>query len=150
MSGSDVPPGTMDPAVEGSMVRDLFVRVMSPEFVRYFGASVVALAVDTTVLLALSRVMHYTIAAAIGFLVGSLVHYVVVVRFVFRKRRLEARRWLEATLFVTIGIGALVANVSTIALCVEWLGAPLLLAKMVAAGVSFLLAYGGRKAALFV
>ena len=102
-----------------------------------------------TILMLLARLMHYAWAAVVGFLVGSLVHYLISVRFVFRRRRLAHRRWMETVIFFAVGAVALGVNVGTIVAAVEWGGLPLLAAKLVAAGVSFLVAYGGRKALLF-
>ncbi|MCF8151701.1 MAG: GtrA family protein [Burkholderiaceae bacterium] len=124
-------------------------RHLTPEFFRYFAASVVALVVDTSMLLILARIVHYVVAAAAGFLIGSLVHYVLSVRFVFRTRKLQYRRWLETSVFLLVGLVALAVNVGVIALCVEWLSFQLFAAKLVAAGVSFVVAFVGRKMALF-
>lgn len=83
-------------------------RHLTPEFFRYFAASVGALVVDTSVLLLLARHIHYAMAAAAGFLIGSLVHYVLSVRFVFRTRKLQFWRWLESSVFFLVGLVAFV------------------------------------------
>jgi putative flippase GtrA len=124
-------------------------RHLTPEFFGYFVASVAALVVDTSVMLLLARHIHYAMAATAGFLIGSLVHYVLSVRFVFQMRKLQFRRRLESSVFFLVGLAALVVNVGVIALCVEWLSLQLFIAKLVAAGVSLIVAFVGRKAALF-
>ncbi|MBI5920361.1 MAG: GtrA family protein [Betaproteobacteria bacterium] len=119
------------------------------EFGRYFAASLVALGVDVSVLLSLAQMMHYTIAATLGFLVGSLVHYRLSVRFVFQRRKLIHQKSVETAVFIAAGVLGLAVNVSVIATCVEWLAFPLIFAKLVASGASFMAGYATRKMALF-
>jgi putative flippase GtrA len=121
------------------------------EFVRYFGVSLLALVVDTALLLYLARVVHWNdmVSATIGFLVGSVVHYLLAIRLVFTHRRLVHHVPTESLLYIVIGLVGLVVNDAIIYACVNWLQAPLLMAKLVAAGGSFLVGYGGRKVFLF-
>jgi putative flippase GtrA len=121
------------------------------EFVRYFGISLLALVVDTALLLYLARVVHWNdmVAATIGFLVGSVVHYLLAVKLVFIHRRFGHRVTAESVLYIGIGLVGLVINDTVIYVCINWLQAPLLMAKLVAAGSSFLAGYAGRKVFLF-
>lgn len=124
-------------------------RLRGLEFAKYFLVSLLALMVDTGLLLFLARYMHYLIAASIGFGVGAGVHYVLSVSFVFKRRKWRHRRWLESSAFVLVGLMALGVNIAVIAAGIEWLGLPLLLAKIGAAGCSFLFGYVARKVVLF-
>ncbi|MFA7282553.1 MAG: GtrA family protein [Sterolibacterium sp.] len=119
------------------------------EFGRYFAASLIALGIDIAVLLSLAQVIHYAIAATLGFLAGSLVHYTLSVRFVFQRRKLIHQKSVETLVFIAAGVIGLIVNVSVIAACVEWLAFPLLLAKLIASGASFVTGYATRKLALF-
>lgn len=119
------------------------------EFSRYFLVSVVALGVDMGALLLLAQFIHYVWAATASFLLGAVVHYFFSVLFVFQRRQMLSRRWLEASLFVGSGVLALLVNVSVIAVGVEWLSLPLVWAKLLAAGASFVFGYGLRKLVLF-
>lgn len=121
------------------------------EFVRYFSVSLFALVVDTALLLYLARVVHWNdmAAATIGFLVGSVVHYLLAVRLVFVHRRLVHHVTVEGVLYVAIGLVGLIVNDAVIFASVNWLQAPLLMAKLVAAGGSFMVGYVGRKVFLF-
>lgn len=121
------------------------------EFVRYFSVSLLALVVDTALLLYLARVMHWNdmVAATIGFLVGSVVHYLLAVRLVFTHRRLAGHVPTEGLLYIVIGLIGLVVNDAVIYVGVNWLQAPLLVAKFAAAGGSFMVGYVGRKVFLF-
>lgn len=121
------------------------------EFIRYFAVSLLALAVDTSLLLYLARIVQWNdmVAATSGFLVGSIVHYLLAVRLVFTRRRLAHHVTAESLLYIAIGAIGLVVNDAIIYACVSWLHAPLLMAKLAAAGGSFLVGYGGRKVFLF-
>lgn len=121
------------------------------EFVRYFLVSLLALVVDTALLLYLARVMHWNdiVAATVGFLVGSAVHYLLAVRLVFTHRRLAHHVPIESVLYVVIGLVGLIVNDAVIYAGVNWLQAPLLVAKLAAAGGSFMVGYVGRKVFLF-
>lgn len=136
------------PVVPKSAVRRLSPALLF-EFARYFAVSVVALGVDVGLLLWLAQTIHYTIAASLSFLAGAVVHYLLSVRFVFRQRRLHARRGAELAIFVGAGALALLVNTGVIALGVEVFALPLLAAKMVAAVCSFVFGYVVRKLALF-
>ncbi len=116
---------------------------------RYFAVSVIALIVDMLVLLILAEWIHYTLAASISFLIGAGVHYLLSILFVFRQRRMSSKRLAEIAIFFAAGLGALLLNVAVIAFCVEVLAAPLAIAKLVAAGFSFVFGYVVRKMVLF-
>lgn len=119
------------------------------EFVAYLMVSVLALGVDVAVLLSLSRVFHYLAAASAGFLVGAMVSYVLSTTWAFRFRRLAHRRRVEFSLFVSVGLGALVLSNVAIFVGVDVLGIELLAAKVVAAGASFMFGFACRKWILF-
>ncbi len=121
------------------------------EFVRYFAISGVALAVDTSLFLALVRLMDvdYMVAATIGFIAGSLLHYTLAVRLVFTHRKLAHNAVAESALYIAIGVIGLAVNNAIIYACVSWLQAPLLMAKLAAAAGSFLAGYMARKLILF-
>ena len=122
---------------------------LAGEFARYFIASILALVMDISLLLLLAKFVHYTIAASISFIAGSVVHYWLSVLFVFQRRKLASRKWAESAIFVAAGVFGLVVNVGVIALCVELFLAPLIVAKLIAAGFSFMSGYVVRKLALF-
>lgn len=130
-------------------MRGVRLRALASEFLRYFFASLLALVVDMVLLIVLAHYMHYAVAATISFICGAAVHYGISVAFVFRRRRIERRKLLESLIFFAAGAGALVVNVSLIALCVEFFSAPLPVAKLVAAGGSFVFGYVVRKLTLF-
>lgn len=119
------------------------------ELSRYFAVSMVALIIDTGLLLVLAKTIHYLLAACIAFLTGTLVHYIMSVRLVFETRRLQHKRNTEGLLFLAAGLCAMLVNMAIIYIGVEWFFLPLLAAKLFAAGGSFVTGYMVRKTLLF-
>lgn len=119
------------------------------EFLGYFAASMIALAVDTLILLQLAKIMHPIAAATIAFLVGLLVCYGLTVRFVFSTRRFGTERAKETTIFFMIGLVGLGVNDAVIYIGHLILMLPLVLSKLTAAAVSFLFNFTSRKLLLF-
>ena len=119
------------------------------EFAYYFLASLLALSADMAVLLTLARVIHYLAAATAGFLVGALVAYFLSIRFVFGRRRLAHAARRELIIFAVIGVVGLGVNNAVIFAAVETVALPLAVAKILAAGITFLVNFGLRKRLLF-
>lgn len=133
---------------EVSCVHSNLQRV-NHEFGRYFLVSLFSLGCDFSILLLGSLLVHYTVAAVVGFLSGAIVHYLLSVRIVFRRRKLKRHRKTEFAVFLSTAAAGLLVSVVTISACVEWLGVSLVVAKSIAAGASFLFGYLTRKFLLF-
>lgn len=140
--------GAASTRIQRNMI-DSRLRHSAVEFVRYFAVSLLALAVDMTILLIAARVMHYLWAATAGFVAGALTSYLLATRWVFRKRRFEGRVRAEFAVYALVGVLGLGLNDLAIYLTVEFAGLPLLQAKLVAAGVTFFFNYVIRKLVLF-
>lgn len=119
------------------------------EFGGYFLASVLALLLDLGMLILLARVVHYLVAATAGFCAGAALAYLLSTRLVFAQRRLASREGTELILFSLVGVVGLALNNAVIFVMVETVAAPLVLAKLVAAGLTFLFNYALRKRLLF-
>lgn len=119
------------------------------ELGRYLIASLAALALDVTVLQLAASLIHYLLAASLGFVVGAVAMYLLSTRWVFRRRKLADRTPIEFSAFVAIGLAGLALNDLVIYVGVDRLGLALLSAKLAAAGASFLFNYTARKLALF-
>lgn len=120
------------------------------EWVRYFAASALALAIDALVFVALIRLagINYLAAAPLGFMLGLAVHYALSTRWVFNARRLSDAR-AEFVIFSLIGVAGLLLNQLIIYAGVEHFALAPELAKLLSAGVSFCFNYGARKLLLF-
>jgi putative flippase GtrA len=125
------------------------MRHLKHELACYIAVSAFALVVDTCILLLLAAHTHYLVAATAGFLTGSLVHYVLAVKLVFKTRRLGDKTHLEVLIYFATGLLGLLVNTGIIYLGVEWLHTALLPAKLLAAGASFATGYLTRKLILF-
>jgi putative flippase GtrA len=125
------------------------IRLPALEFGRYFVVSLIALAVDVSVLMAMSRFMHYLWAASLGFVLGAITSYWLAIRWAFTHRRLAAYPRAEFLAYSLVGILSLGINNLVIFVAVEYLALALLASKAVAAGATFAFNYGVRKFVLF-
>jgi putative flippase GtrA len=116
----------------------------------YGAVSALAFAADLTLLVALVELagIPYLPAAIVAFTSGGLVAYALCVRYIFQFRRVEDRR-VEATSFVALGLAGLLVNAGGMWLGVEFLGLYYLVAKIAAAGLSFVVNYALRRWVLF-
>ena len=123
---------------------------ISREFQRYTLASAFALAADMGLLALLVQVvkLHYLLAAAISFLGGTLISYLLCIRVVFKSRKLTHAA-PEFGVFLAIGTVGLGLNSLAMAMGVELLGMHFLIAKTGAAGCTFLANFCLRKVLLF-
>jgi putative flippase GtrA len=117
---------------------------------RYAAASAVAFVVDLGLLLTLTRYAgwHYLLAATLSFLAGAAVAYVLSVRFVFSEHRLHNRK-LEFAGFVLLGLVGVAINSLVLFVTVGRLGMDLAVAKVIAAGCTFLANFALRRQLLF-
>jgi putative flippase GtrA len=120
------------------------------ELFRYGAASAVAFAVDLGLLILLTERagIHYLGSAAIGFSAGIAVAYVLSVRWVFTKRRLNSVL-AESTVFVLVGIAGLAINQVVIYSLTEFAFVPYTASKIASAGIVFTFNFSVRKLALF-
>jgi putative flippase GtrA len=126
------------------------LKHVAREVALYTIAMGTAFAVDLATLVALVEVaaVPYLGAAAVGFVSGGLVAYLLSVRFIFRHRRVQDRR-IEAVTFIALGLVGLVVNLGGMWLGVEALSLHYVVAKVAAAGLSFVTNYGLRRLMLF-
>jgi putative flippase GtrA len=121
------------------------------EALGYAVASAVALTVDLALLWILVHFLswQYLAAAATSFLAGATVAYILSVRIAFKDHRLRDRR-AEFVSFVAIGILGLALNSVVIYAGVTFLGLHYLLARCIAAGLTFTCNFFARRQLLFV
>lgn len=132
------------------MIQKLSIFWQSFTFARYFGASVVALIVDSAIYgIAILATIMPSIAAAIGYSVGIVIHWMVSSNFVFiGKKKTGAKLQLQRALFAgsaLLGLGLTIGIVQML----TTLGSGPILAKIAAVGVSFIAVYAARKWGVF-
>jgi putative flippase GtrA len=121
------------------------------EFIRYFGASALALGVDFSLYAGGVKYlgMSYLVSAAIGFFAGLCVVYVLSIRWVFRHRKIGQSWRKEFILFAVIGVLGMALNEGILYASVDGLGLDYRLAKVISAGLVFMFNFACRKALLF-
>lgn len=127
------------------------MRRLLQQAVTYGGASLCALAVDMGILWALVHffLWDYLLAATVSFLAGSVVAYLLSVRFAFNEHRLRSRR-TEFAGFVAIGTAGLAINAGIMTVAVRWFGIHYIIARCVAAGFTFSCNFIARRQMLFI
>ena len=123
---------------------------LTRELIPYFAASAVGLALDVSLLwLQVSVIgVPYLAAAAISFLTGTVLVYWASIRHIFGFRRLPSAR-NEFAVFLAVGLVGLAINLGVIYIGVSRLGLHYLLAKVGAAGCTFLANFAMRRWLLF-
>ena len=126
------------------------MKVLIREASGYVAASAAALVIDVAVLTFLVSLLqvNYLVAAASGFIAGTVFVYWISVRQIFRYRRLEDAR-IEFGIFLAIGIAGLAVNLGIMYLIVSGVGLHYLVAKFCAAGCTFMVNFGLRRWVLF-
>ena len=117
---------------------------------RYFVVGGVAACVDFSlyVILAIGLSIGYLIAGATGFVLATVVNYLLSIRFVFESG-VRFSRWSEVSaVFAVSAVGLLIHQI-VLYICVEWFDAHLLTAKVVATGLVFLWNYLARARYVF-
>jgi putative flippase GtrA len=127
------------------------MRSVVQEWLRYCAVSGCALFADVTILFILVHYFSwwYVAAASVSFCAGMLIGYTLSITFVFKFRRLRDWR-LEFASFAAIGAVGLLINDAAISFAVSYLGIYYLVAKLGAAGGTFLWNYIARRQLLFV
>jgi len=120
--------------------------------VRYFIASLLALALDTAVFSASLRLFQVGLvwSATLGFVAGAVLAYVSSITWVFKERMLERQPALEFVLFLGVGVLGLGITQAVLWLGVVWLHLWPEAIKLVAAVVTFICNYVLRRSLLFV
>lgn len=122
---------------------------LSREFLRYFAASVAALALDTAVFnMSLRLGINLAVSACLGFSLGLMLIYTISTRHVFSQRRMADRRH-EFALFALIGGAGLLLTEALLWLLVRQIGVAPLAAKLGSACGVFLFNFALRKSLLF-
>ncbi len=132
-------------------MQDLFARLRNVHFVRYFIASIGALAVDMgSFLLLLETPIPAGVAAAIAYTLGIVAHWILLSRSVFEdgshKRGSARTRQKAVFLFTTwggLGVTTLIVSAA------DAFGADVRLSKAIAIVISFVLNYFIRKHFIF-
>jgi len=123
---------------------------MKKELLLYTAVSALAWLVDVAVLFFMAmqlNIPHY-LAAATGYAVGLVVHYVLSVRYVFVYRRMAGQWRTELLLYLLTGLLGVALSAGIVHVG-SLLGLPLIVSKLIATGVTFVAVFVVRKITLF-
>jgi len=120
------------------------------EFLRYAMASILAFLIDFSGLYLLTEFLgiHYLNAAAISFLAGMLLIYILSISWVFDHRSI-ARKRIELPVFLFIGLIGLAINQAGMYIITEVGGYYYLVSKVAVTFIVFAWNFSARKIMLF-
>ena len=120
------------------------------QLLRYGFVGGVAFVADYGSLYLLTEVvqLHYLTSAAIAFLLGLTVNYLLSISWIFRKER-TVSPWVEFLVFAVIGIIGLGLNEGIMYLCTGLLALHYLVSKLISTAIVFFWNFFARKMALF-
>ncbi len=129
------------------------LRPLARQFIGYLAVSGTALVVDVTIYWSLVKVIGIAaVSAAASYVFGVMVHYLLSSRIVFasrlRARGLAAEAPALAKFFLAGGLG-LVITVATVGLLADLMGFHPLLARLIAAGLSFVTVFTALRVFVF-
>ena len=121
------------------------------EFIKYVGASVIALVVDYGAYWLIAQRGWLTLpqAAVAGYLTGLVVAYFLMRARIFTNGWLKTRKVYEALLFLSSGLLGSLTTYATVKLYVLVVGQQMNAAKLAAVAVSFFSVYLYRKYVVF-
>jgi putative flippase GtrA len=120
------------------------------QLARAVPVSLVSFALDFGALALLTEIagLHYLLSAALSFLLGTTVSWLLSILWVFDVRRFSSR-FAEYALFVFVGVVGLAINEVLLWAFTDGVGLHYLLSKLIAATLGFFWNFGMRKALLF-
>ncbi|MDM4762965.1 GtrA family protein [Galbitalea sp. SE-J8] len=126
----------------GSRLRG-FVR----QLVSYFGVALIGLVVDFGLLVLLTSGLHvdYLIGAAVGFVAGLIVTYLLSERYVFHSPRIRSP-WLRFLIFAGIGLVGLGLVEVLMWVFTDLVGLVYIASKVIATGVVYVWNFFARRA----
>jgi putative flippase GtrA len=136
----------------GSAIADRLeaLRASLTQLSRYSAASALALALDFTIYLALSaQGLRPVLAGVLGYAAGLALHFVLSSRFVFSVASLDKTQGRLLGEFALTGLAGTGTTAIVMALATGVADLPGLAAKILAAGISFVLVYWMRCTVVF-
>ncbi len=123
---------------------------IAPQLSRYTLVSALALALDFALYLALTSLAVWPpLAGVLGYAAGTVLHYLLSVRFVFDARATDKAHARLFSEFAVTGVSGMAATAIVIAAATQLAGFSALPAKVLAAGVSFVLVFALRRGVVF-
>ena len=120
------------------------------QFVRYFFVGGIAFIVDFGSLYVFTAIfgIYYLISAAIAFILGLTVNYILCIKWVFTKRKLLSKQF-EFGIFAIVGVVGLGINELIIWIFTDYIHFHYLISKIFSAVVVLIWNFSARKFLLF-
>jgi len=126
------------------------LAAIAPQLSRYTLVSAFALALDFAVFLVLtSQGLWPPLAGVLGYAAGTVLHYLLSVRFVFDARATDKAHPRLFGEFAVTGVSGMAATAIVMAAATDLAGLAALPAKVLAAGASFLVVFALRRGVVF-
>lgn len=119
------------------------------QFFRYIFVGGFAFVADAATLWLCEKFMHYMIAAAIAFVVGLAVNYILSVCFVFSETEQVKSKAKEFIVYGVIGVIGLLITEAIMYICTDIIGMYFLLSKIIAAVIVLVWNFAARKKILY-
>ena len=120
------------------------------QFVRYLFVGGIATVADWGALFLLTRAgLHYSVSAAIAFVLGLAVNFLLSKRFVFRASEARVRPVAEFLSYAAIGLVGLGLTEGIMWLFTERIGLHYMLSKAIATALVLVWNYAARKIAIY-
>lgn len=119
------------------------------QFFRYIFVGGVAFFVDALSLWACEKIMDYLFAAAIAFVLGLAVNYIISVKFVFSESEQVSSKLKEFVIYAVIGIVGLLLTELILYALTEWMHIYFMISKIVAAAIVLLWNFIARKKIIY-
>lgn len=139
------------------MMKDLLNRIFKDstsnlliQLFRYTFVGGIAFVVDYGTLYVFTEFvgLHHLVSAAIAFVLGLTVNYLLSTSWVFASRTMKSK-WIEFTVFATIGIIGLGLNELIIYTGTDVIGLHYMLSKLISTAIVFFWNFFARKITLF-
>lgn len=120
------------------------------KIIKYFFVGGAAAAVDITIFFVFAKLFGfpYLTVGALGFIIATLVNYVLSTRFVFKSgARFSIKQ--EVILIYSVSMVGLILNQLVLYACVDGVGLELMLSKLIATGSVFLWNFFARNYFIF-
>ena len=126
-----------------------FLKSLAPMFIQYFFAGLFCAFVNWGVFYFLNYKlgMYYLLAALFSFFISATVNFVLC-KIIFKSKEGRKKR-TEFVMIILVGAIGLAIDLGTTAFCVEILGLPNMISKIVGTGVAFIFNYTSKQFYIF-
>jgi putative flippase GtrA len=126
-----------------------FLKLLAPMFIQYFFAGLFCAFVNWGVFYFFNYKLeiYYLLAGVLSFFISTTVNFILC-KIIFKSKEGRKKR-TEFMMVILIGAIGLAIDLGTTAFCVEILGFPNIISKIVGTGVAFIFNYASKQFYIF-